>query len=205
MASFLANTLDLLGVPPPGGEPPTPLVYQVQPMYVVPSDGPDRGLAEDGSIAGSVRSFNDWLADETRGSRLRVPEDGGEASVVFHRLSRTEAYMAAQGDFVLDALDAALRADGFADPVAMYLVYYDGVVDGPPCGAHGNEFLRTAAGYIKDCKEWSGLGTPNLDMGMIHEIAHGLGLVPTNEVDGTACAPNHTPDGHVSTSPQDLM
>lgn len=205
MASFLTNTLVLLGVRPPGDEPPTPLVYQVQPMYVVPSDGPDRGLAADGTIAESVRNFNDWLADETGGSRIRVPKVGGEASVVFHRLSRTEAYMAEKGDLVLDALDEELKADGFTDPGTMYLVYYDGVVDGNRCGGSGNEFLRTAANYIKDCEEGEGVGTPNVDMGMIHEIAHGLGLVPTNVVDGTPCAPNHTADGHVSTSPQDLL
>lgn len=207
MASFLANTLGLLGVPPPDE---AGVAYQVLPLYVVPRDGEDRGLATDGSIAGSVNNFNDWLAGETGGSRVRVAMVGGQVDVGFHRLERTESDLGQEGDFIRDALEEELRAAGFDKSHQLYAVYYDGVVEGDNrCGGSGPwppEIVgNTVAVYVKDCTPDEGPGTPNTDLAMLHEIAHGIGMVPDTTVDGSPCAPNHTQAGHVSDSPQDLM
>lgn len=209
MASFLANTLALLGVRPPGAVTED---YQIQVLYVVPSDGEDRGFATDGTIGSAVDNVNDWLAAETGGSRLRVTTVDGGLDIVFHRLERTEADLAAEGDVVVEAIAEELAGAGFDEPHKLYAIYYDGVVDGNECGGSAawppQVPGRFGAVYIKDCADGDGVGHPNQDMGMIHEIMHMLGMVPAGDAnDGSPCAPNQVDhgDGHVNDDPQDLM
>jgi hypothetical protein len=45
--------------------------YAIQPLYVLPGDGADHGLAADGTISRSVAAMQHWLAEQTSGARLR--------------------------------------------------------------------------------------------------------------------------------------
>src|SRR5262245_12435603 len=45
--------------------------YQVHVMYVLPSDGVDRNLDTNGTLANSIGSFQNWLMDQSGGVKLR--------------------------------------------------------------------------------------------------------------------------------------
>jgi hypothetical protein len=46
--------------------------YVIQPLYVLPRDGKDNGLATDGTISRSVAAMQSWFAGQTGGRRLRI-------------------------------------------------------------------------------------------------------------------------------------
>jgi hypothetical protein len=182
---------------------------QIHAIYVLPSDGLDRGFDKNRTIQRSVKGFLRWLLKETGRKSLRVDTFRGSLDVSFHRLSITDAQVASSGPFVRDQLEAALEAAGFNAPRKIYAVYYDGhstfacgggawppVLPGnvaalyllgeppgaPPCST--NTLGARPPGYF--------------EFAMIHEIMHTMGFVPT-------CAPHQTLRGHVSDSPRDLM
>lgn len=185
---------------------------QVHVVYAVPSDGTDRSLDQDGTLANSVGSFQTWLAGQTGGRNLRLDTFGGNLDVSFVRLNRTDAELASHGVYARDRLEEELAELGFNWSNKVYAVYYDGSnrvscgagawpptlpgrvaalylrgtpPDSPPCISH--EFARSAT----DQPEY-------LEFAMLHEILHTLGFVGLS-------APHHTLSGHVSDDPRDLM
>jgi hypothetical protein len=181
-------------------------------MYVIPSDGTDKKLDTNGTIAASVAAIQKWFVDQTHGTRsLRFDTNHGKLDVTFLRLAQTDAKIASSGAYVRDSIQDQLKPAGFDQPKKIYAVYYGGsstyacgggawpptlvgnvaalYLNGTPPGAppcSGNPFA--AAGDKPGYWEFS----------LVHEIFHVLGAVAT-------CAPHHTLEGHVSDSPNDLM
>ena len=183
---------------------------QVHVVYAVPSDGADRGLDTDGTIAASVANWQRWLRGQTGGRGLNLDTAGGEVDVTFNRLPQTDAAYAARGLFIRDAIEADLRSAGLALPGSkITLVYYDGSTSAacgggayPPSlpGTVGAVYMRGTYGGGLLCytPSQSLAGLQIMDLAILHEALHVLGMVP-------GCAPHHTRSGHVSDSPTDLM
>ena len=182
---------------------------QIHALYVLPSDGADRGLDTNGTIAASFANWQGWLRGQTFNNGLRLDTSGGELDVTFVRLSRTDAQLASRGLLLRDALEDELRAKGIVRSGKVYAAYYDGSSTAacgggawPPRlpGAVAALYLRATYGPGATCydPERSRAGLQIMDFAMLHELMHTMGYVPS-------CAPNHTRDGHVSDSPRDLM
>jgi hypothetical protein len=180
--------------------------YAIQPLYVLPRDGADHGLAADGTISRSVAAMQQWLAEQTGGARPRFLT--GPVTTV--RINETDAQIAAHGSHVRDRVEKLLRREGFDDPYRLYAVWYDGTSTFS-CG--GGAWPPELAGHVAalylqgrydgvDCAldRFSSDGTTAEinELKMLHEILHTLGLVPR-------AAPHHTREGHTSDSPTDLM
>ncbi len=184
--------------------------YQIHVMYVLPSDGIDQHLDTDGTLAKSVESFEQWLAAQTGGPRLRLDTYQGMIDITFYPLPRTNADIADHGAYVRDEVQADLQRAGFDASNKLYAVYYDGAST-YACGGGawpptltGNVaalYLQGAYGSVH-CNANSftaSTDTPGyLEFSMIHEIFHTLGAV-------AACAPHQVLSGHVSDSNTDLM
>jgi hypothetical protein len=180
---------------------------QVHVMYVLPSDAPDDKLDQLGTLEGSARSWNAWLATQTGGKELRLDtHGGGKLDVTFLRLARTDAQMSVAGGNVRDKLEYALLANGFDSVDKVYLVYYVG--DGDGCGRsawpptlHGTVaavYIGAAAGCTSQPFQ-AASGAPGfLEFMGVHESLHALGLA-------ASCAQHHTESGHVGDSPADVM
>jgi plastocyanin len=184
---------------------------QVHLMYVLPSDGTDRALDTDGTIAGSVSSFQTWLAARTGDRALRFDTYGGSLDITFFRLARTDATIESFDAFVRDEIEDETTAAGFDAPGKIYAVYYDGMSNWS-CG--GGAWPPTLVGNVAalylnglydsevPCRDnpFAGPGDPPAyaEFAMLHEIMHTLGFVAT-------CAPNHTRSGHTSDNANDLM
>jgi hypothetical protein len=164
---------------------------QIHVLYVLPSDGGDRGLDTDGTIAKSVANFR------------------GSLDVTFVRLGQTDKQLAANGVFIRDVIERELKGVGFSAPDKLYAVYYDGSSTAacgggawPPVlpGNVGAVYLRGTFGAGFPCYDptLSRTGLQIMDFAVLHELLHTMGLV-------AACAPHHTRSGHVSDSPADLM
>jgi hypothetical protein len=182
---------------------------QVHALYVLPSDGADRRLDANGTIAASFANWQAWVREQTFNNGIRLDTSGGELDVTFVRLSRTDAQLAARGLNLRDALEDELRAKGIVRAGKLYAAYYDGSSTAacgggawPPRlpGAVAALYLRATYGPGTTCyePERSRSGLQIMDFAMLHELMHTMGYVPS-------CAPNHTRDGHVSDSPRDLM
>jgi len=184
---------------------------QIHIVYVVPSDGADRGLDTSGVLSNSAGSFQQRLAGQTGGRQLRVDTYQGRLDISFVRLARTNAQGIAAGAYLRDSLEKDLMALGFAQPGKIYATYYDGGTTfacgsgaWPPAlpGRLAGVYLGGGAGALP-CNANPLATSPTappgyLDFAMLHEIMHTLGIV-------SATAPNHTLSGHVNTSPNDLM
>ena len=182
---------------------------QIHALYVVPADGVDRGFDTDGTAAASVMNWQRWFVGQTLGGGLRLDTSGGELDVSFHRLAQTDSALAQRGAFIRDAIEAELRAAGFARTDKVYAVYYDGSSTAAcgggawPPSLPGNVaalYLRGTFGTGTSCYDptLSRSGLQIMDFAMLHEVLHTMGFVP-------ACAPHHTRSGHVSDDPRDLM
>ena len=182
---------------------------QIHAVYVLPSDGADRALDTDGTIAASVANWQRWFISQTLGGGLRLDTSGGEVDVSFHRLADTNATLAARGLFLRDAIERELRAAGFDAPDKIYAVYYDGSTTAacgggawPPTlpGSVGAVYMRATYGSGLPCYDpsLSRQGLQLMDFAVLHEVLHTMGYVPT-------CARHHTRSGHVSDDPRDLM
>jgi hypothetical protein len=186
---------------------------QVHVIYALPSDGTDRSLDTNGAIGNSVASFQRWLAAETGGRRLRLDTFQASLDVTFVRLPRTDAEMASRGAFIRGEIERLLQSAGFAVADRVYAVYYDGSTTSacgsgawPPAlpGTVAAEYLHGGPPGSPPCDTTS-LAAPGappgyLDYGMLHEIFHTLGAVPT-------CAPHSRGprDAHTSDRPDDIM
>ncbi len=184
---------------------------QVHVVYVVPSDGVDRSLDTDGTLTNSVAAFERWLAVQTGGQALRMDTYRRSLDVTFLRLGSSDAEIASNGPFVREALELAFDAAGLNDPDKIYAAYYDGTSTYSCGGGAWPPIIlgNVAAMYLHGlpqgpipCDSVSftspGGGPMYLEFGMLHEIMHSLGFVPS-------CAPNEWRNGHVSDSADDLM
>jgi hypothetical protein len=184
----------------------TDQTHAIQPLYVLPRDGTDYGLAADGTISRSVAAMQHWLMEQTGGARLRILT-GTVATV---RIGETDTQIAAHGAHVRDRVEQLLRLEGYADPYRLYAVWYHGTSTFSCGGGAWPPDLpgQVAALYLQgrydgvDCSldRFSGDGTTVEinELKMLHEILHTLGLVSWG-------APHHTLRGHTSDNPTDLM
>ena len=180
---------------------------QVHLMYVVPSDGIDEQLDQTGTLEGSARIWNAWLAAQTGGKELRIDtHGGGKVDVTYLKLARTDAQMNVAGGNVRAQLEFQLLLNGFNSVDKVYLVYYGGDGDGcgrgawPPTlpGNVGAVYIGAAAGCT-DTPFATGTEPPAfLEFMALHETMHVLGFA-------AACSPHHTETGHVSDGVTDLM
>lgn len=191
-------------------QPDDLLDYQIHVMYVLPSDGVDEQLDTNGQIAISVAAFQNWLAGQSGGQRLRLDTYQGKLDITFFRLAQTDGIMAQNGVFVRDAIERALHQAGFNNPKKIYAVYYGG--NAPTCGGSAwppSLIGNVAAEYLKGTPPGAPACSTNLvgasasqpgyfEYAMLHEIFHTLGAV-------AMCAPNFTQRGHVSDGNTDLM
>jgi len=189
-----------------------PGAAQVHVIYALPSDGTDRELDHNGTLAATVGSWGSWLAGQTAGRQMRLDTAGGQPDITFVRLDRTDAQLADQGVYIRDEIERQLRARGFQQRGKIYAVYYDGSARGSCGGGAWPPVLPgiVAAVYLHgipsggapcDANHLASAPTDPpgyLEYAMIHEILHTLGFVAT-------CAPHQTRAGHVSDSPTDLM
>ncbi|MBA5606490.1 DUF4214 domain-containing protein [Duganella sp. FT3S] len=187
---------------------------QVHVVYAVPAGTADRRLDLSDQLVNSTGSFNNWLATQTGGRRLRFDTAGGRLDVTFVSLPRSDADYEAQGVRKRDTIEADLVAAGLVSAGKIYTVYYEGSnprtcadAPRPPYLAgqvmvmylHG---LANVAG-VTPCDQNHFAASPSaaagyLDFAMLHEIVHTLG----GASDGV---PNQVAGGHVNTSPTDLM
>lgn len=179
--------------------------YMVRAFYVLPSDGKDERHDVEGRIAKSIEIWNDWLAGQTGGKRLRLDTCDGKLDIGFKRLSKTDAQIKASGPYVREAIEKELAPRGKKIVAAYYgggstyscgggawppelvghvgALYLHGTPEGPyPCDVH--TLARVDDGYF--------------EFAMLHEIFHTLGAAAT-------CAPHQLERGHVSEDPRDLM
>jgi VHL beta domain len=202
--------------------------YQVKPVYVLPSDAPDRELDRDGAIVTSIAAGQKWLKQQAGGQGLRFDTYQGGLDVGFVRLAKTDAQMLQQAiqqygsaAFLRDVIQAELHARGFNDPGTVYLAYYDGSTNFscggaslPPDGAQGNTvalYLRGTPPGAPACGANAFATNENAprywEFSGVHEVFHSLGVVAVPGSTGVPafCSPNHTLAGHVSDNPSDLM
>jgi hypothetical protein len=184
---------------------------QIHAMYVLPSDGADRSLDTNGTIAATVASFNNWLATKTGGRRLRLDTSGGELDVTFFRLSETDAQVRARDPFIRDFIQQQIGNAGFNNSNKIYIVYYDGSSDfacgggawpptlpGTVAALYLNGFWNQPYACRNNPFAAPGGAPTYLEFAMLHEIMHTLGFVDVH-------APHQTLSGHVSDDPNDLM
>ena len=95
-------------------------------MYVLPSDGVDRGLDTNGTIARTVMAGQKWLTTQSGGQRLRYDTYHGALDVTFFRMSQTDTQVAAAVAYVRDRIETQIRGAGFTNSRKIYAVFYDG-------------------------------------------------------------------------------
>jgi hypothetical protein len=187
---------------------------QVHVMYVVPSGASDRQLDLGDTLINSIASYNNWLATQTGGRKLRYDTLNGRLDITYVSLPRTDAQYQSFGARQRDTIEADLQAAGLLAAGKIYSVYYEGgspnaCADAPrPPDLPGQVnvmYLHGLAGVagVTPCDQNQFAASASapagyLDLSMMHEIVHTLGGVS----DG---APNQVLSGHVNTSPTDLM
>jgi hypothetical protein len=186
---------------------------QLKMLYVVPSDGVDRGRDTSGVVQRSVSSWQRWLASQSSGRYLRLDTFGGGADIQFVRLPRTDAVYRAFGTFIRDTMEKDLTTLGVTTSTQkLYLAYYDGGhVDRCASAANPPRLAgRLAALYLQgtitggpNCNTNNFAASPTaapayLEFVAAHEVMHLLGFV-------SAGAPDHGFSGHTITDPNDLM
>ena len=159
-------------------------------VYAVPADGEDRHLDENGTIEGSVSSFQRWLAGETGGKAFRLDTYQRGLDVTFVRLSKTDADSSPAIDMSEKESRSSLRqlaslprtrstpstttashdttcADSFWPPAASRhggRVYLRGL---PNFHSRATRIVSPAANQAPAYLEYS----------MVHEFVHALGFV----------------------------
>jgi hypothetical protein len=184
---------------------------QIHVVYAIASDGTDRALDTDGTIVASTTNWQTWLRGQTGGRGIRLDTYQGTVDVTFLRLIETGAQLSAMGAGIHDAIQDELEASGLPQPGKLYAMYYDGLSttacgsgSWPPAvpGILGALYITSTfwntVGDPCDVPAASLAGLQLMDLAMLHEVVHTLGIVPT-------CAPHSTGNGHVSDSPTDLM
>ena len=179
---------------------------QVHYVYALPSDGTDRNLDVNGTLAGSVASYQAWLSRQTGGQTIRTDTYRGALDITFFRSTKSDATLSGYGANLTDELGQETRTAGLNDPNKIYFIYYDGT-NPSSCGdsavpsSSPAEYLHGLSGTNVACDNnpWAGANpAPGYrELTSLHEIVHALGFVPS-------CAP-HANDSHVSDDPDDLM
>jgi hypothetical protein len=185
---------------------------QVRVLYVLPSDGEDRGYDTTLHIAYTVASFQRWLAGRTGGRAFRMDTYAGVLDVGFFRLSKTDAQVKSQGAFVRNEIEEQLSAAGLISSSKLYLVYYDGGSTYSCGGASWPPSVpgRLAAMYLRGTPPGASCGAntfvtapdafPNYwEFAALHDLVHTLGIVSRNAPHHTNAYPGHVPE------PEDLM
>ncbi|HEY0019538.1 MAG TPA: hypothetical protein VGC13_24765 [Longimicrobium sp.] len=185
---------------------------QVRVLYVIPSDGEDRGFDTTTHIAYTVASFQRWLAGQTGGRAFRMDTYAGVLDVGFFRLSRTNAEVKSQGAFVRNEIERQLSVAGLISTGKVYLVYYDGGSTYSCGGASWPPSVpgRVAAMYLHgtppgaSCGENTFVTAPDAfprywEFAAVHDLIHTLGIVSRAAPHHTAAYPAHVPE------PEDLM
>jgi len=186
-------------------------------MYVLPSDGPDRQLDQNGMLATSVEAWRSWVERATGGQRVILDRYQGTLDITFYRLPRTDTDISAFGITAINEIQAGIIAAGFNNPNKIYAVYYGGH-NLLHCGqslrnggqAIAATFLEATPAGLSPCPQQvvPSNSTPGLtfstdapgywEFTMAHEVFHMLGAAP-------ACAPHFSSGGHVNDSATDLM
>ncbi|HET8696831.1 MAG TPA: Ig domain-containing protein, partial [Gammaproteobacteria bacterium] len=190
---------------------------QLHVLYVVPDgEGLDQQLDMNGTIEASVRSWNNWLAQQTGGPKLRLDTYGPDArlDVTFVQLSPEETAMLGTGGTVRPRLEFLLLAKGFDAPNKNYLAYYEG--DGAGCGSAAwppNDPGTLSVLYLRGVGTAGPPATPDCPPAVfvgendppgeweysgLHEALHPLGLAPP-------CAQHISGNGHVNDDSRDLL
>jgi hypothetical protein len=189
------------------------LAERMQLLYLVPSDGVDRGLDTSGVIHRSVSSGQRWLAAQTAGRWIRH-DLNSEAllDVTFVRLAHTEATYYAYGAAIRDSLEKELIGVGLTLPNLSLLAYYEGrsttgcsASAWPPAvrGTLAVLFLNGLAGTATPCSAhtFAGSTIANPDyweFATQRELLHLMGIVASPARDFVA-------GGYVGNDPADLM
>lgn len=193
---------------------------QVHVIYFLPSDGVDRALDSDRTIADGIDRMQGWFAREG-GSRWRIDRvAGGDVDITFIRGAHDNNHYISGG--VAEAgspLGQELADLGFGRGEKKYLIFYGGETnDSAICGtsSYGIPAPRT---YLPGSEEWygtqyatvflrSGCRTTwgagdlagHLEGTAMHELVHTLTLVPPGAPHGCGIAPVVVPGaGHVCT------
>lgn len=176
---------------------------QIHVVYALARNSLDAQRDVRGSIADQVEVAQAWLMAQV-GRRLRFDTYQGRLDVTLVRLTRTWEEVRTTG---LDrVMTEALFAAGLTAPHKYQVVFYEGPRDNGDCGAYGGAGTRTVillqrvdasgalvpCGYASFAARGDGLRTPDgrgtLARSLLHEVFHGLGVVP-------ACAPGHRDGG----------
>ena len=171
---------------------------QVHIVYAVPADGTDNALDTDGTLVDSVAVWEEWFVEQTGDRVLRLDTYQGNADVTFLRLPFTAQQIANAAPNELSRFRSALGSVGLNNPTKEYAVYYDGASSVVPNCGRGGSLLAVV--YLKNPGALNCTPLPFRHPGqsaayrefiMVHELLHGLGMVPT-------CAPHWTSDNHVA-------
>jgi Divergent InlB B-repeat domain len=163
---------------------------QIHFVYAVPAGGTDRSLDVDGTLDRWAANFNDWLAAQTGGVRLRLDTFGGVLDTTFVELKETDAQLDAMGFPETPFIENEVSAAGLDDPAKKYLIVYEGTDNFGFCG---NALVDASVVYLGSCNfsDW-------LSILIGHEIFHLLGAVNT-------CAPHYGMYEETDDNPDDLM
>ena len=184
---------------------------QIRIMYVLPSDGVDRALDTDGTLARSVASFHTWFQQSSGGYTLRLDRHDGALDVGFFRLPATNAQVAQSGAFVVTEIERMLRDAGKIAAGKIYIVYYDGRST-HACGGAAwppNVPGQVAAMYLQGAPAGGSCGSAFVqsptsppeywEFAALHDLLHTFGIVSTEAPNHTDPYPAHVPE------PLDLM
>ena len=184
---------------------------QVRAMYIVPSDGGDRALDTDGTLARSVASADTWFQQRTGGYSIRFDRHGGALDIGFLRLKESDGYLSSQGFLLPYVIEGLMDEENLLAGDKMYVVYYDGS-NTQACGSAVLPELspgQVGALYLQARPQGEKCDAPFVtsetsppgywEFVALHELLHTFGIVSRD-------APNHTDYawGHVP-EPNDLM
>lgn len=193
--------------------PDDSLGYQIHVTYVLPMDGVDEELDTNGTLATSVSAWSAWMAEQTGGPSLRLDTCDGALDVGFFQIQQTEAELKANGVYLRDAIEDAMKSAGLLHPDKIVVAFYGGdaaeACGGgawPPAlvGQVGAIYLKGtfADPTIPPCSSnpvgASPIAPGYIEFATLHEVLHTMGIVPT-------CAPHQVLSGHTSDDPTDLM
>ena len=163
---------------------------QIHFVYAVPAGGIDRSFDVDGTLDRWAANFNDWLAAQTGGVRLRLDTFGGVLDTTFVQLKETDSQLDAMGFSATPFIENEVSATGLDDPSKKYVIVYEGADNFGFCG---NAVGNASVVYLESCNfsDW-------LSMLIGHEIFHLLGAV-------NSCAPHYGMYEETDDNPDDLM
>jgi len=179
---------------------------QVHVIYVLPSDGADQNFDIDGTLSGSMQLAQNWFAGQTNGRHVRFDTYRGTLDITFVRLTRSDAQFLSFGMAIREAIAADLTAVGFTNQQKIYAVFYGGGSPRSgvqiPCGQGAYPVAAIYLACLLDRSDIQALIPVHglskiLGLGMIHEVFHNLGVVPS-------CAP-HYAASHSADDPRDIM